>query len=126
MIKIMCFSFYPKLSTQRTYWLVTSRNYFGSDVINRFRLNALASTTAIDIYKRNLKKKNQKTLLVRNNFSLYCGCYCHTFACIGTLFENLIQLVNIIGSIFYGTVLEDFLVGFISKCTIQSYFFTVR
>jgi hypothetical protein len=76
MIKIMCFSFYPKLSTQRTYWLVTSRNYFGSDVINRFRLNALASTTAIDIYKRNLKKKNQKTLLVRNKiFHSIVGCY---------------------------------------------------
>jgi hypothetical protein len=41
-----------------------------------------------------------------------------------TLFENLIQLVNIIGSIFYGTVLEDFLVGFISKCTIKAIFFS--
>ncbi|RZK00595.1 MAG: sodium:solute symporter, partial [Flavobacterium sp.] len=35
--------------------------------------------------------------------------------CIGTLFENLIQLVNIIGSIFYGTVLGIFLVGFYIK-----------
>jgi Na+/proline symporter len=32
-----------------------------------------------------------------------------------TLFENLIQLVNIIGSIFYGTVLGIFLVGFYLK-----------
>jgi hypothetical protein len=45
MIKIMCFSFYPKLSTQRTYRLVTSRNYFGSDVINRFELNALSDNS---------------------------------------------------------------------------------
>ena len=37
------------------------------------------------------------------------------FACVGTLFENLIQLVNIIGSIFYGTVLGIFLVGFYVK-----------
>jgi hypothetical protein len=37
------------------------------------------------------------------------------FACFGTLFENLIQLVNIIGSIFYGTVLGIFLVGFYVK-----------
>jgi len=31
------------------------------------------------------------------------------------LFENLIQLVNIIGSIFYGTVLGIFLVAFYTK-----------
>jgi hypothetical protein len=37
------------------------------------------------------------------------------FACFGTLFENLIQLVNIVGSIFYGTVLGIFLVGFYVK-----------
>src|SRR5690606_29453999 len=37
------------------------------------------------------------------------------FACVGTLFENLIQLVNIVGSIFYGTVLGIFLVGFYMK-----------
>ena len=33
------------------------------------------------------------------------------FACFGNLFENLIQLINIIGSIFYGTILGIFLVG---------------
>jgi len=37
------------------------------------------------------------------------------FACVGTLFENLIQLVNIVGSIFYGTVLGIFLVAFYVK-----------
>lgn len=37
------------------------------------------------------------------------------FACYGTLFENLIQLVNIIGSIFYGTILGIFLCGFYVK-----------
>jgi Na+/proline symporter len=37
------------------------------------------------------------------------------FACVGTLFENLIQLVNIVGSVFYGTVLGLFLVGFYIK-----------
>jgi solute:Na+ symporter, SSS family len=41
------------------------------------------------------------------------GHYC--YSCVGTLFENLIQLVNIIGSIFYGTVLGIFLVGFYLK-----------
>ena len=77
-------------------------------------LNALASTTAIDIYKRNLKnEKSEKHYLNATKFfTLFWGIIAILFACIGTLFENLIQLVNIIGSIFYGTVLGIFLVGF--------------
>jgi len=77
-------------------------------------LNALASTTAIDIYKRNLKEeKTEKHYLNASKlFTLMWGIIAIGFACIATLFENLIQLVNIIGSIFYGTVLGIFLVGF--------------
>ncbi|WP_374172630.1 sodium:solute symporter [Flavobacterium tructae] len=77
-------------------------------------LNALASTTAIDIYKRNLKteKSDKHYLYATKFFTLFWGIVAILFACVGTLFENLIQLVNIIGSIFYGTVLGIFLVGF--------------
>lgn len=77
-------------------------------------LNALASTTAIDIYKRNVKnEKTEKHYLNASKlFTLMWGLIAIGFACIATLFENLIQLVNIIGSIFYGTVLGIFLVGF--------------
>ncbi|SHM18708.1 sodium:solute symporter [Flavobacterium xinjiangense] len=80
-------------------------------------LNALASTTAIDIYKRNLKeeKSERHYLNATKFFTLLWGIVAILFACIGTLFENLIQLVNIIGSIFYGTVLGIFLVGFYVK-----------
>ncbi|TRX08170.1 sodium:solute symporter [Flavobacterium gawalongense] len=80
-------------------------------------LNALASTTAIDIYKRNLKEeKSEKHYLNATKFfTLIWGIIAILFASIGTLFENLIQLVNIIGSIFYGTVLGIFLVGFYIK-----------
>jgi SSS family solute:Na+ symporter len=80
-------------------------------------LNALASTTAIDIYKRNLKtvKSEKHYLNATKFFTLFWGIIAILFACIGTLFENLIQLVNIIGSIFYGTVLGIFLVGFYIK-----------
>lgn len=80
-------------------------------------LNALASTTTIDIYKRNLKdeKSDQHYLRASKIFTLFWGIVAILFACIGTLFENLIQLVNIIGSIFYGTVLGIFLVGVYSK-----------
>jgi SSS family transporter len=80
-------------------------------------LNALASTTAIDIYKRNVKvEKTEKHYLNATKlFTLMWGIVAIAFACIATLFENLIQLVNIIGSIFYGTVLGIFLVGFYTQ-----------
>jgi Na+/proline symporter len=80
-------------------------------------LNALASTTTIDIYKRNLNlEKSEKHYLNASKlFTLFWGVIAILFACIGTLFENLIQLVNIIGSIFYGTVLGIFLVGIFFK-----------
>lgn len=80
-------------------------------------LNALASTTAIDIYKRNIKtdKSEKHYLHATKFFTLFWGVIAILFACVGTLFENLIQLVNIIGSIFYGTVLGIFLVGFYIK-----------
>ena len=79
-------------------------------------LTALASTTAIDIYKRNVSEKSEKHYLNATKFfTLFWGVVAILFACVGTLFENLIQLVNIIGSIFYGTVLGIFLVGFYLK-----------
>nr|WP_315250308.1 sodium:solute symporter [uncultured Flavobacterium sp.] len=90
-------------------------------------LNALASTTAIDIYKRNVKEeKSEKHYLnISKLFTLIWGIVAIGFACIATLFENLIQLVNIIGSIFYGTVLGIFLVGFyIRKIQGKSIFYS--
>jgi len=80
-------------------------------------LNALASTTAIDIYKRNVKgEKSEKHFVNATKlFTLFWGIVAILFACVGTLFENLIQLVNIVGSIFYGTVLGIFLVAFYIK-----------
>ena len=80
-------------------------------------LNALASTTAIDIYKRNISAgKSEKHFVNASKFfTLLWGIIAILFACVGTLFENLIQLVNIVGSIFYGTVLGIFLVGFYIK-----------
>ncbi|WP_396158088.1 sodium:solute symporter [Flavobacterium sp.] len=80
-------------------------------------LTALASTTAIDIYKRNVTKEKSEKHFVNATkfFTLVWGLIAIGFACIGTLFENLIQLVNIVGSIFYGTVLGVFLVGFYIK-----------
>lgn len=80
-------------------------------------LSALASTTAIDIYKRNLKtpKSEKHYVNATKFFTVIWGIIAILFACVGTLFENLIQLVNIVGSVFYGTVLGIFLVGFYIK-----------
>ena len=80
-------------------------------------LNALASTTTIDIYQRNLRKeKSEKHFVTATQiFTILWGIVAIVFACISSLFENLIQLVNIVGSVFYGTVLGIFLIGFYIK-----------
>lgn len=76
-------------------------------------LNSLGATSAIDIYKRNVSNKSDKHYVVATQyFTVFWGVVAIGFACISSLFENLIQLVNIIGSIFYGTVLGIFLIGF--------------
>ncbi len=80
-------------------------------------LNALAATTTVDLYKRNISKnKSDKHFLNMSKlFTVMWGIIAICFASIGNLFENLIQLVNIIGSIFYGTILGIFLIGFFIK-----------
>ena len=79
-------------------------------------LNSLGATSAIDIYKRNVSNKSDKHYVVATQyFTVFWGIIAIGFACISSLFENLIQLVNIIGSIFYGTVLGIFLIGFYIK-----------
>ncbi|WP_405606121.1 sodium:solute symporter [Polaribacter sp. Asnod1-A03] len=80
-------------------------------------LNALASTTAIDLYKRNVKEEKSEEHFVKASkwFTLLWGLIAISVACIANLFDNLIQLVNIIGSIFYGNVLGIFLLAFFFK-----------
>jgi SSS family transporter len=79
-------------------------------------LNALASTTAMDLYKRNNESKSDKHYVnVSKWFTLMWGIIAITVACVANLFDNLIQLVNIIGSIFYGNVLGVFLLAFFVK-----------
>jgi SSS family solute:Na+ symporter len=80
-------------------------------------LNALASTTAIDLYKRNVREEKSELHYVKASkwFTLVWGIIAISVACIANLFDNLIQLVNIIGSIFYGNVLGIFLLAFFIK-----------
>jgi len=79
-------------------------------------LNALASTTAIDLYKRKSKNTSEIHMVKSTKlFTLAWGILAIGIACIANLAENLIQLVNIIGSIFYGNVLGIFLLAFFIK-----------
>jgi len=80
-------------------------------------LNALASTTALDLYKRNYARKETEEHYVKATkwFTLGWGILAILIACVAYLADNLIQLVNIIGSIFYGNVLGIFLLAFFFK-----------
>ncbi len=77
-------------------------------------LNALGSTTTIDLYKRNIAGTRSEEHFVKMSklFTLVWGLIAIFFATFANLFDNLIQLVNIIGSIFYGNVLGIFLLAF--------------
>ncbi|MDG1171381.1 MAG: sodium:solute symporter [Polaribacter sp.] len=80
-------------------------------------LNALASTSAIDLYQRNVRQGKSDTHYVKASkwFTFAWGLIAISVACVANLFDNLIQLVNIIGSIFYGNVLGIFLLAFFIK-----------
>lgn len=80
-------------------------------------LNALASTTTIDVY-RNLiapDASDARCVLASRAFTVLWGAVAIGFALFARLAENLIQALNIIGSIFYGPVLALFLVAFFLK-----------
>lgn len=80
-------------------------------------LNALASTTTVDLYKRSIKQNGSEEHYLKASkwFTVLWGLLAILVASIANLFDNLIQLVNIIGSIFYGNVLGIFLLAFFIK-----------
>ena len=79
-------------------------------------LNALSATTTVDLYQRNRQGKIPAHYVKASKaFTLLWGIIAILFASFGSLVENLIQLVNIIGSVFYGTILGVFLVAFFIK-----------
>ena len=79
-------------------------------------LNALAATSTVDLYQRNVQDKTAAHYVTASRtFTFIWGIIAILFASIGNLFENLIQLVNIIGSVFYGTILGIFLVAIFIK-----------
>lgn len=80
-------------------------------------LNALASTTVVDIYKRMLKKEgsDQHYLSVSKLATVFWGFYAIAFALFANQLGTLIEAVNILGSLFYGTILGIFLIAFYIK-----------
>ena len=80
-------------------------------------LNALGSTTTIDFYKRKIKQGAADSHYLRSSklFTLGWGILAIAFASSLSLFENLIQAVNLIGSLFYPIVLGIFIVAFFFK-----------
>ena len=80
-------------------------------------LNALASTTTIDFYKKFVvqDEDEKRDLRVSKLLTVAWGILAICIALVAGLFENLIQLVNILGSLFYGTILGVFLLAFFFK-----------
>ncbi len=80
-------------------------------------LNALGSTSTIDLYKRSVKKdaSDGHYLMSSKAFTAFWGIGAILFATYVSLFENLIQAINLLGSLFYGTILGVFVVGFFMK-----------
>ncbi len=79
-------------------------------------LNALSATSLVDLYQVQRPGKSEKHYVgMAQLFTFLWGIIAILFASVGNLFENLIQLVNIIGSLFYGTILGVFLVAFFLK-----------
>jgi Na+(H+)/acetate symporter ActP len=80
-------------------------------------LNALASTTTVDIYKRSFKPEASALHYLNTSkyFTILWAVIAMVFAALANFAENLIQFVNIVGSLFYGTILGIFLVAFYLK-----------
>lgn len=80
-------------------------------------INSLASTTTIDIYKRfiNRNATEKQDLLWSRIFTLVWGIFTVVIALYANKLGNLLEAVNILGSLFYGTILGIFIVAFYMK-----------
>ncbi|GGH10050.1 sodium:solute symporter [Sphingobacterium alkalisoli] len=80
-------------------------------------INSLASTTVIDIYKRFVNKNGSETSYLRASrlCTLLWGVFTVIIALYASKLGNLLEAVNILGSLFYGTILGIFLVAFYFK-----------
>ena len=80
-------------------------------------INALATTSVVDIYKRQMRPNETDAhyKLVSQWLTAAWGALSLLFAVSVSFLENLIEAVNIIGSLFYGAILGLFMVAFFMK-----------
>ena len=80
-------------------------------------LNALASTSVIDVWKRLVQRDLSDHTYVRisKGMTIFWGVFCIVFALFANRLGSLIVVVNQVGSLFYGTMLATFLVAFYLK-----------
>lgn len=80
-------------------------------------INSLASTTVVDIYKRFINKQasEKRYLAASRIFTIGWGIFTVVIALYSSKLGNLLEAVNILGSLFYGTILGIFLVAFYVK-----------
>ncbi|OYU96928.1 MAG: sodium:solute symporter [Bacteroidetes bacterium B1(2017)] len=85
-------------------------------------LNSLASCTIIDIYKRSFKKEASDAHYLKASkiTTALWGCYAIFVAMFANKLGSLIEAVNVLGSLFYGTILGIFLVAFFFKKLVGS------
>jgi Na+/proline symporter len=80
-------------------------------------LSALSTTTLVDFYARwtGHSPEGPKALAMGRLFTLAWGLYAVGFALIADRMGTLIEAVNVLGSLVYGTILGIFLSAFFSK-----------
>jgi len=80
-------------------------------------LNSLASTTVVDVYRRLIHRERGDAAYLRASrvATLAWGLFCIGAALYASRLGNLIEAVNILGSLFYGTILGIFVVAFYFK-----------
>ena len=78
-------------------------------------INSLATVSVIDIYKRHIAPEapDRKYVLASRLATVFWGCYAIVFAGFGGHFGALIETVNIVGSLFYGSMLGVFVLAFV-------------
>jgi SSS family solute:Na+ symporter len=94
--------------------LVLAAVFAASMSASSAELNALASATVVDVYKRLLDREaaERRSVLVSRLATVFWGVFAIAFAQQASRLGSLVEAVNILGSLFYGTILGIFLTGF--------------
>ncbi|MGB4774246.1 MAG: sodium:solute symporter, partial [Daejeonella sp.] len=110
-------SFVTKYLPQGLIGLLIAIIFLASMGSTASALNSLTSTTVIDIYKRLINKEgsDKRYLSVSRWTTIIWGFFCILMALYAGKLGNLLEAVNILGSLFYGTILGIFIIAFYLK-----------